>query len=94
LTKQEKAELLEQFNEQTFSVLSCMMLGRNWRSLWRRPISPSTFLSVPLCYLARFVTPNQTRSASLYPAAASNWCMSRQSKLLRNWTKPEKTGRN
>jgi hypothetical protein len=38
--------------------------------------------------------PNHTKSAKPYPAAASNSCMSSESKLLRNWAEHERTGRN
>jgi hypothetical protein len=80
--------------KQTFSVLSCMMLGRNATLTMKKTQIPEYLPISPLAYLAPLVMPNQTRSAKLYPAAASNSCMSRESKLLRNRTKQEKTGRN
>jgi hypothetical protein len=71
-----------------------MMLGRNVTVIMTKTKIPEYPPIGPLALFCRFVTPNQTRSASLHPAAASNSCMSRASKPLRNWTKHEKTGRN
>jgi hypothetical protein len=70
-----------------------MMLGRNVTVIMTKTKIPEYPPIGPLRYFA--VLSRQTKQdASLHPAAASNSCMSRASKPLRNWTKHEKTGRN